>query len=356
MRRAIRALAAAVLFVAVGLTTFTFAGSAHADTQICEQFGSTTVGGRYVVMNNRWGSAAEQCVNVTVGGFSITKQDGVGNTGGAPVSYPAIYYGCHYANCSPGTNLPLRLAAISSVTSDISYHYVSGATYDAAYDIWLDPTPRRDGVNAMEIMIWFHRQGPIQPVGAVVGTTTVGGRAWEVWRGSNGANEVISYVAPAPIASWKFSVLDFIDDVKRRGAVTDSWYLTSVQAGFEPWSGGVGLAVSDFFAEVTGGDTPASCRVTYAAENWNTGFVATVTIAADGGPVDGWTLGFTLPPGQRITHAWNAAMTGDSGAVSARDLGYNARIPASFGFQGTVDGGFATPTAFTLNGSPCTNA
>ncbi|WP_211277984.1 cellulose binding domain-containing protein, partial [Couchioplanes caeruleus] len=193
-----------------------------------------------------------------------------------------------------------------------------------------------------------------------VGTATIGGRAWEVWRGNNGANEVISYVAPAPITSWTFSVLNFIDDVKRRGAVTDAWYLTSVQAGFEPWIGGVGLAVTDFSAEVNGGSTPpepASCRVTYAADTWDTGFVATVTVAV-AGPVDGWTLGFTLPTGQRITHAWNAAVAGDSGAVTARDLGYNGRIPAggrtSFGFQGSHNGGFATPAAFTLNGAACT--
>src|SRR4051812_11054429 len=156
MRRAIRALAAAALLVAGGVTTFVLAGPAQADTQICDQYGSTTIGGRYVVMNNRWGTSAQQCINVTDTGFAITSQQGVGNTSGAPVSYPAVYYGCHYTNCSPGTNLPLQLSAISSVTSSITYNYVSGATYDAAYDIWLDPAPRRDGVNAMEIMIWFN--------------------------------------------------------------------------------------------------------------------------------------------------------------------------------------------------------
>jgi hypothetical protein len=103
----------------------------------------------------------------------------------------------------------------------------------------------------MEIMIWFNRQGSIQPIGGVVGTTTIGGRSWQVWRGSNGANNVISYVAPSPITSWSFSVLDFINDVRARGAITTSWYLTSIQAGFEPWNGGVGLAVDNFSASVS---------------------------------------------------------------------------------------------------------
>ncbi|MEV8506378.1 cellulose binding domain-containing protein [Actinoplanes sp. NPDC051475] len=374
MRRAIRAVAAAVLLAAGGMTTFVLAGPAHADTQICEQYGSTTIGGRYVVMNNRWGTAAEQCINVTGTGFAITSQQGVGSTSGAPVSYPAVYYGCHYTNCSPGTNLPLQLSAISGVTSSITYHYVSGATYDAAYDIWLDPTPKRDGVNAMEIMIWFNRQGSIQPIGSPVGTTTIGGRSWEVWRGNNGSNNVISYVAPSPVPSWRFSALDFINDTKKRGAVTSAWYLTSIQAGFEPWIGGAGLAVSDFSAAVNSGSTPppsdpttpppsASCRVAYAADSWNNGFVATVTVTNTGsgsGPINGWALGFTLPAGQSVTNSWNAGLTGASGAITARNVSYNGSLPAggsaSFGFQGTLSGGYSAPSAFTLNGSACAKA
>src|SRR3954452_4111851 len=253
MRRAIRALAAAALLVAGGVTAFVVAGPAQADTQICDQFGSTTIEGRYVVMNNRWGTSAEQCINVTSTGFTIATQQGVGNSSGAPVSYPAIYLGCHYTNCSPGTNLPMQVSSISSATSSITYNFVSGATYDAAYDIWLDPTPKTDGVNQQEVMIWFNRQGSIQPVGSAVGNTTIGGRSWQVWQGSNGSNNVVSYVAPSAISSWSFSVLDFINDVRNRGAITNSWYLTSIQAGFEPWQGGTGLGVSSFSASVNSG-------------------------------------------------------------------------------------------------------
>jgi hypothetical protein len=73
----------------------------------------------------------------------------------------------------------------------------------------------------MEIMIWFNRQGPVQPVGSAVGNATVGGRSWEVWQGSNGANQVISYVSPSPLNAWDFSVLDFVGDVRSRGAITN---------------------------------------------------------------------------------------------------------------------------------------
>jgi len=249
MRSTTRALALACLLVAgtvVGAT-----GQAQADVTLCDQYGSTTIQGRYVVQNNRWGTSATQCLNVTSTGFRITTQQGSAPTNGAPVSYPSVFLGCHYGNCSPGSTLPMQVSRIRSATSSITYRY-AGGTYDAAYDIWLDPTPKTNGVNQVEIMIWFNRQGSIQPIGGVVGTTTVGGRTWQVWRGSNGSNDVISYVAPSAISSWSFSVLDFVNDVRARGAITTSWYLTSIQAGFEPWNGGVGLAVDNFSASVSG--------------------------------------------------------------------------------------------------------
>src|SRR4051794_19552426 len=127
MRRALRAAAAAGVLAVAAIATAIVTSPAHADTQICDQFGSTTIGGRYVVMNNRWGTSARQCINVTSTGFSITSQQGVGSTSGAPVSYPAVYYGCHYTNCSPGTHLPMRLSSLSSATRRISYHFGSGA-------------------------------------------------------------------------------------------------------------------------------------------------------------------------------------------------------------------------------------
>lgn len=377
MIRPLRSLLAIGLLAVSGITALALAGPAEADTQICEQYGTTTIGGRYIVMNNRWGTSAQQCINVTGTGFSITSQQGTGNTSGAPVSYPAVYFGCHYTKCSPGTNLPIQVGSISSATSNVSFQYVSGATYDAAYDIWLDPSPKTDGVNAQEIMIWFNRQGSIQPIGSPVGNATIGGKTWQVWQGSNGANAVVSYLAPSAISSWNFSVLDFINDTKTRTSVTNSWYLTSVQAGFEPWIGGAGLAVTDFSAAVNGGGTSspspspstspstppasASCRITYATNVWNTGYTATVTVANTGGTaINGWALDFTLPSGQSITGSWNAALSGTSGAITARNAAHNGSIPASgstsFGFQGAYSGTFASPSSFALNGTACTRA
>ncbi|MEU8184820.1 cellulose binding domain-containing protein [Micromonospora sp. NPDC049044] len=375
MKRQLRALAAAGVLLAGSLVAVAFGGSASADTLICEQYGSTVIQGRYVVQNNRWGTTAQQCINATSNGFEITTLNGSSPTNGAPTAYPSVFFGCHYTNCSPGTNLPMQVSQISSATSSISYRYVSGATYNASYDIWLDPSPKRDGVNQMEIMIWLNRQGSIQPIGSVVGTTNLAGRTWEVWRGSNGSNNVISYVAQSAISSLNFSVLDFINDTRNRGAITNSWYLTSIQAGFEPWQGGVGLAVTSFSASVNGGGgnptnppptTPppsggGSCAVKYTANSWNNGFTADVLVTNTGSSaINGWTLNYNLPSGQTVTNAWNATVSQSGSAVTARNVSHNGSIApggtASFGYQGTLNGSYSSPTNFSLNGATCSRS
>ncbi|MFG2359284.1 cellulose binding domain-containing protein [Streptomyces sp. NPDC048521] len=367
--RSVRGLLGALLTSLAALAALvSTASAARADTTICEPFGSTTIQDRYVVQNNRWGTSDPQCITATDSGFRITRADGSVPTDGAPKSYPSVYNGCHYATCSPGTSLPARLSTVAGAPTGITYSYVGDAVYDAAYDIWLDPTPRTDGVNRTEIMVWFNRVGSIQPVGSQVGTATVAGRQWQVWSGSNGSNDVLSFVAPSAITSWNFDVMDFVDQAVSRGLAQRDWYLTSVQAGFEPWQNGTGLAVTSFFSTVDTGDGDpggpggsTACQVAYTTNVWQGGFTSDVTVANTGStPVDGWKLAFTLPAGQRITSAWSAGITPSSGAVTASDVGYNARIApgghVSFGFQGSYGGTFAKPAGFTLNGTACTTA
>jgi hypothetical protein len=330
---------------------------------------------------------------VTGSGFRIASANHNNATNGPPASYPSVYLGCHYDNCTRGSNLPMRVSDIASVTSSIKLEYESGS-FNAAYDIWLDPAPRTTGQNGTEVMIWLNRQGAIQPIGSRVGTTQIGGRTWEVWSGNIGWN-VVSYVAPSAISSAELNVLDFIEDVLARGAITDSWYLTSIQAGFEPWIGGAGLSVTDFSARVEGrGTTPpppttappttvpptttpppttpppttmppppgggtGSCQVSYTSQTWDSGLVAYVKITNTGSTVmDGWDLRFGLPAGQSIEYAWNADVSTSGSTVTARNIfDWNRRIdPGSsveFGFQAIHDGNDSSPTTFRLGGTTC---
>ncbi|KZS71136.1 hypothetical protein A4G29_18500 [Mycobacterium kansasii] len=233
--------------------TGTGTGGSTGGTLITSQYGTTTIQNAYVVQNNAWNNPGGQSINVTPTGFSIVTENGSAPTNGAPLGYPSIYDGWHYGTGSPGTNLPIQLGQIQTATSSINYTYPSNGIYDASYDIWLNPTPITTGVNQQEVMIWFNHQGPIQPVGSVVGNATIDGQNFQVWKGSNGQNNVVSYVATTPITSWNnFDVMGFIDNTQTLEPVTDSWYLTSIQAGFEPWSGSVGAGVDSFSALVNG--------------------------------------------------------------------------------------------------------
>jgi poly(3-hydroxybutyrate) depolymerase len=101
-----------------------------------------------------------------------------------------------------------------------------------------------------------------------------------------------------------------------------------------------------------------ACRVTDTVDAWNTGLTSNMTITNTGtAAISGWSLVFTLPGGQTITSGWNAGYTPTSGQVTARNVSYNADIPAgasvSIGFQATHTGNTAEPGSFTLNGATC---
>ncbi|MFI6329775.1 PHB depolymerase family esterase [Micromonospora chersina] len=100
------------------------------------------------------------------------------------------------------------------------------------------------------------------------------------------------------------------------------------------------------------------CRLVYAVNAWNTGLTASVTITNTAATaVNGWSLTFTLPPGQTVTNGWNATYAPTSGAVTARNVSYNGTIAPNgsvdIGFQATHTGNTGKPTSFTLNGTAC---
>jgi hypothetical protein len=361
-----RSLAAVGLLAAAGTAVLAAATSASADTTICEKYGSTTIqGGRYVVQNNVWGTDQTQCINVTSTGFSISQANHNVPTNGAPASYPSVFYGCHYANCSSGTILPLRVtdSRFAGIQTSVSMTYPSSGQWDAAYDIWFDPTPRTDGQNTgAEIMVWVNHAGAPQPVGSRVATVSLAGGTWDVWFGNIGWN-VISYVRTQGTGSVSFAPSAFFNDAVSRGYAQTSWYLTSIQAGFEPWTGGQGLAVTNF-SVTTGGNPPSTppvtsspppnpgggrCTITYTKNDWGSGFTADVTVTNTGsGTLNGWTASWTFGGNQRITGFWNAAVTQSGASVTARNMSYNGTISpggsTTFGFQGTYTGSNAIPT------------
>jgi hypothetical protein len=364
-----------LLSIAIGLSAVVSAQTASADTPTCEQWGSVAIqGGRYIVNNNRWGTSSTQCINVTGTGFTVTQADGTASTSGAPKSYPMAYYGCHYGACTTSGNvlspngMQASNAAFANITTSVSMTYPSSGTYDAAYDIWFNksqPTTTTGQNDGAELMVWLNHQGSIQPIGSKVGTATIAGATWDVWSGNSGWN-VISYVRQTTTSSATFSVKSFWDDVVSRGLGSNSWYLTSIQAGFEPWIGGVGLALDSFSVSTTGSTptatptptptptptvtptptptptgTTGGCTASLTTiSSWAGGFQASVTVTnASSSLVNGWTTAWTFPAGQTISSLWSGVATQSGATVTVKNAPYNGLLAAhgstTFGFIGT---------------------
>jgi hypothetical protein len=252
----------------------------------------------------------------------------------------------------------LQVSAFGTLSSSVNYT-TAGGYWNASYDLWFDPNPNQSGQNTgAELMIWGSHQGPPQPIGSKVGTASLAGATWDVWIGNIGWN-VVSYVRQQTTNSLNLNLTEFTADAVRRGQVQNSWYLTSVQFGFEPWQGGPGLAVNSFSftASGGGGGGPAGCRATHKVTNsWQGGFTAEATITNTGSSTVGnWRSTWNVPSGVTVTSGWNATVTQSGSTVTATapswstDLGANQSV--TVGYQ--ANGQSAAPSGFTLNGVSC---
>ncbi|KUL27316.1 GH12 family glycosyl hydrolase domain-containing protein [Actinoplanes awajinensis] len=103
----------------------------------------------------------------------------------------------------------------------------------------------------------------------------------------------------------------------------------------------------------------AGCAVTYTVNSqWNSGFTGDVKVRNTGASaVNGWTLGFAFPSGQKLASGWNGTWTQTGTSVTVTDAGWNKSLAAgstvTLGFNGTWSGGNAVPTTFSLNGVTC---
>ena len=210
MRNPVRSLITAA---AVAVTVVTAAVPAQAAVwSSTDKFGSWSNGG-YTVRNDVWGSGAGP---QTIWANSFSNW-GVWanhpNTGGVK-SYP------HSAR-----NVGRNLSALRSVTSNFNVTRPGSGAYATAYDIWASN-------NAFEIMLWMNKQGAVGPIGSRQTTATVGGHTWDVYRGSNGANAVFSFLRTSNTNSGSVDVLAVMNWIRSRGWFGDVT-LGEVQFGFE---------------------------------------------------------------------------------------------------------------------------
>jgi hypothetical protein len=223
----------------------------------CDPFATYAVGGgKYAVQTNEWNSTLTQCLSIDDTGFTVT-QASFAMPPGAPATYPSIFTGCHWGYCTPSIGLPAQVSALPPVTSSWSTTQPLSGTYDVAYDVWFNSTPTTSGQpDRAELMIWIAEAGLVSPAGSPLGTAAVGGATWIVWAGPMPTWNYIAYVRTTPVTSVEnLDIGAFISDAVARGAVDPASYLIAVEAGFEIWQGGQGLATNDFNVDVGGGGT-----------------------------------------------------------------------------------------------------
>jgi hypothetical protein len=376
----------------------------------CAQFDTESVAsGEYNVQTNEWNSTQTQCVSINGASFDVTQASFNLPTNGPPATYPSIYKGCHWGDCTASSGLPVEVASMPAVTTSWSTTETSGA-YDVAYDIWFNQTPTTSGQpNGAELMIWINESGA-QPAGSVVGTAQIAGATWNVWQAAMSSWTYVAYVrSPAVSSISNVDIHAFTEDSVSRGYINSSWYLIDVEAGFEIWQGGQGLAVNSFSVEVGGGTSSSSSSgsssggsssggsssgssssgsssgssnggsssssgsssgssssgssggtgTVHAAlslqSSWSTGYCDNLTVTNSGSSaISTWQVALNTNQ-SALYDSWNANFGGSAPSYTVTPLSWNASILAggsqTVGFCANDTGSNATPTVTSVSGN-----
>jgi hypothetical protein len=253
------AVAAMTFGASAALTVAAGSAEAAATTTLCNSQTAAVAGGAYTVENNEWNSSANECVT-TDGNADFTVANSAIElpTDGAPGGYAAIYKGCHWGSCTTNSALPIPVSSMTpgEVTTSWNTTQTYTGAYDVAYDIWYNQTPTTSGQpNAEEMMIWINHYGGVEPAGSVVASNvTIGGNSYTIWEGRDSTWNVVSYVLNTGTTSVSNLDIDLLAaDSVSRGYMTDSDYLIDLEAGFEMWQGGAGLATNSYSVNIGGG-------------------------------------------------------------------------------------------------------
>jgi hypothetical protein len=385
-KRSIALTAALMLALGGGIAALAAGGAQAATSTLCASQTAPVSGGTYIVQNNEWNSSASECVTTDGGAdFTVANSAISNSTSGAPGGYASIYQGCHWGNCSSGglTTTPIQVSNLSAgkVTTSWSTTQPGGSNdYDVAYDIWYNQTPTTAGQpNGTEIMVWLNHNGPVQPFGSeVASNVSIGGHTYNIWEGNQSTWDTVSYTMTSPATS--VSNLDvglLTQDSVSRGFTKSSWYLIDIEAGFEMWQGGQGLATNSFSVNIGGTppttqppttqppttqppttqppttqppttqppttQPPGTCSGTYSVTgSWQGGFQGQVVVKnTSSATINSWKLGWTFPGSQAITNLWNGTDTQSGSSVTVTNASYD----------GTLAPGATATVGFTANGA-----
>lgn len=354
---------------------FAFLGmpASAAAQSTCSTFGTVSIdNGAYIFQNNEWNSSLEQCATVSGAGFTLTTANFDLATNGAPATYPSIFRGCHWGNCTTSNPFPIEESNIASASTSVTITQPSGYNNDAAYDIWFNQTSTTSGQpNGTEIMIWINHQGSPQPFGSQTATATIDGATWEVWTGRQSSWNIVSYVRETPVTSVSnLNLLPFFSDAVSRGSLQPSWWLIDVEYGFEIWTGGQGLAMNGFSVSAAAGSggAGASCASVPSQPTGVTGTAASSSVinvswTADTAPANcsissynvfrSETSGFTPSSSNQIASGVTSTSYSDTGLTPATTYYYIVEAVDADGTSPPSSEASAKTSSASSSGSAC---
>ena len=212
--------------------------------------------GSFVIENNNFRGQPECVARTGSSGFKVTISGAaIRQASGQPAAYPEIYTGYHWGT-QAGSAFPAQLSSLSYARSSWSVGIARvqpDSAYDAAYDLWINKgrqvaaSGQPDGA---ELMIWLNERAVPAPA---PGTPTVAVDGVRYYRIEYGRHEhgirwpLIIYRRVVPVTSVRdLGLLGFVADAAAQHQLSMSWYLESVEAGFEIWRGGAGLDSRSF--------------------------------------------------------------------------------------------------------------
>lgn len=177
----------------------------------------------YIVYNNIWGSGAG---SQTIWARTPTNWGVIANhpmTSGVK-SYPHTVRG----------SLNRTVSSLGTLTSSFNVAVPGSGNYATTYDIWANNW-------AYEVMLWMNQNGAVGPIaetydanGAVPAfrNLSLGGHTWNIYRGSNGANAVFSFLRTSNTNSGTVDVRAILNWLRTQGWWADVT-VGEVQFGFE---------------------------------------------------------------------------------------------------------------------------
>jgi hypothetical protein len=360
------------LLIAFVVCVACLAHSTRASAQsTCSTTGTVSINSnQYIFQNNEWNSTLPQCATVSGVGFSLTTANFNLPTNGAPATYPSLFRGCHWGNCTSSNPFPIQENNIASATTSVSITQPSGFNNDSAYDIWFNQTSTTPGQpNGTEVMIWINHQGAPQPFGSQTATATINGAKYAVWTGRQTSWNIISYVAQTPVTSvTNLNLLPFFADAVSRGSLEPSWWLIDVEYGFEVWTGGQGLGASGFSVSAAAGSSSGSCGAVPPAPTGVTGTAASSSVinvswTADTAPANctissynvyrSTISGFTPSSSTQVGTGITATSFSDTGLTPSTTYFYIVEAVDAFGTSAASAQASAVTSASSSGGGTC---